>query len=54
MTPRERREAIGAHLAAHEAKITARRKARHAADLRKKKRGLQAAVDRMKTAPSRA
>jgi hypothetical protein len=48
MTDRERAAAIRAHGAAHEAKIVKRRKARTAADERKKKRGLAAAVARLK------
>lgn len=41
------RQAIKAHLAAHEAKIQKRRKSRVSADNQKKLRGLHAAVARM-------
>lgn len=48
MTEHERDAAIRAHGEAHEAKIIQRRKARASADERKKKRGLAAAIARMK------
>jgi len=47
MTEKERAAAIKAHGVAHEASIVRRRKARIAADNRKKARGLAAAVARM-------
>lgn len=43
----ERDSRIAAHLAAHDAKVKARTRARHSADERKKKRGLQAATNRI-------